>query len=133
MGRFVVLLVSMGAIATALAPAAAAQTVVLRPPVDAPIIDPFRAPETTYGQGNRGIEYDTTAGVGVDAAGPGLVVFAGPVAGRAWVTILHQGGLRTSYGPLSLVAVATGDPVEVGDRIGSTAGPLHFSTRVDGD
>ena len=133
MGRFVVLLVSMGAIATALAPAAAAQTVVLRPPVDAPIIDPFRAPETAYGQGNRGIEYDTTAGVGVDAAGPGLVVFAGPVAGRSWVTVLHRGGLRTSYGPLSFVAVTAGDLVEVGDRIGSTAGPLHFTTRVDGD
>jgi hypothetical protein len=132
-GRFVVLLFFVGAIATATAPCAAAQTVVLRPPVDAPVLDPYRPPEIGYGPGNRGIEYDTNVGARVGAAGPGIVVFAGPVAGRTWVTVAHHGGLRTSYGPLSSVAVVTGDTVVGGDWVGSTSGPLHFGTRVDGD
>ena len=111
---------------------AVAQTVVFRPPVDAPVLDPFRPPEDGYGPGNRGLEYDTPAGVRVDAAGPGVVVFAGPVAGRSWVTVDHGDGLRTSYGPVTAIAVSVGDVVSRGTRLAVTTGPLHFSARVDG-
>ena len=38
-------------------PARAVALVVLTPPVDAPVLDPFRAPAGPYGPGNRGIEY----------------------------------------------------------------------------
>ncbi len=45
------------------------------PPVDAPIADPFRPPAGPYGGGNRGLDYDTTAGdvVRASAAGRGGV------------------------------------------------------------
>src|SRR3954453_3077694 len=50
---------------------AAAQTsapVVSRPPVDAPVHDPFRAPVGPYGPGHRGIEYDTAPGTPIGAS-----------------------------------------------------------------
>lgn len=133
MRRFVFLLFVVGAVVATTAQPAVAQTVVLRPPVDAPVLDPYRLPDGGYGAGNRGIEYDTAPGVRVDAAGPGLIVFAGPVAGRTWVTVAHEGGLLTSYGPLAATMVDTGDVVVRGGRLGSTTGPLHFSTRIDGE
>ena len=52
-------------------PARAAVLVVLTPPVDAPVLDPFRLPAGPYGPGNRGIEYDTEPGEIVLAAAGG--------------------------------------------------------------
>ncbi len=104
--------------------------VTYEPPVDAPVDDPFRAPDTTYGPGHRGIEYDTAAGVIVGASANGVVVFAGDVAGQAWVTVLHPDGVRSTYGPLASVGVATGQSVRGGDPIGTTAGRLLLTTRV---
>ncbi len=112
----------VGAVAAATAQPAGAQTVVFSAPVDAPVLDPYRPPENGFGEGNRGIEHDTATRTRVDAAGPGLVVFAGPVAGRSWVTVKHHGGLSTTYGPLAAVAVRTGDMVVRSDRLGSTFG-----------
>src|SRR2546426_469687 len=43
-------------------------TVLYRPPVEAPVTDPFRPPLTPYGPGNRGIEYATVPGASVHAA-----------------------------------------------------------------
>ena len=64
-------------------PAAAAgdERLVFRSPVDAPVSDPFRPPDGTYGAGNRGIEYDTRPGEVVRAAATGTVSFAGAVTG----------------------------------------------------
>ena len=105
-------------------------TVVYVPPVDAPVSDPFRAPSTPYGPGNRGIEYATTPGTPVVASADGIVRFAGVVAGRRWVTINHDDGVRTTYGPLEEFSVADGDHVRRGDSIGTTAGALLFTARV---
>jgi murein DD-endopeptidase MepM/ murein hydrolase activator NlpD len=103
------------------------------PPVDAPIIDPFRPPATPYGPGNRGLEYGTTPGMPVVASADGVVVFAGPVAGSLFVTILHADGLRTTYSYLASIAVHKGDVVEQGDLVGLTGlRPFFFSVR-DGD
>jgi len=112
--------------ASVVAEPASAGTVWLTPPVDSPVLDPFRLPDGPYGPGNRGIEYDTNVGARVGAAGPGIVVFAGPVAGRTWVTVAHHGGLRTSYGPLSSVAVVTGDTVVGGDGKDATGAGFEF-------
>ena len=79
-----------------------------RPPVDAPVTDPFRPPLTPYGPGNRGIEYATVPGTLVRAAADGLVVFAGPVAGALHVTVLHGDGIRTSYSFLAVIRVRRG-------------------------
>ena len=132
MRRFVVLSVLsvFAAFAAVIVPAAAAGTV-LQAPVDAPVLDPFRLPTGPFGAGNRGIEYDTAAGDRVEAAGPGVVVFAGSVAGTTWITIDHGAGLKTSYGPLQALAVGRGDEVRRGERIANAAGAVHFSARVN--
>lgn len=131
--RFVLLsLFVVGHLGSVVAPIAAAPTTVLRPPVDAPVLDPFRLPAGRYAAGNRGIEYRTDPGDFLVSAGPGVVVFAGPVAGSTWITIDHGGGLKTAYGPLQTLDVGRGDVVRRGERLATTAGVLHFSARVDG-
>jgi len=63
---------------------------------------------------------DLVAAVGttVLAAGPGVVVFAGQVAGRPVVSVDHAGGLRTTYEPVTPV-VAAGQPVARGTPLGT--------------
>src|SRR4051812_5129195 len=68
-----------------------------RRPVAGPTTDPFRAPATRFGAGNRGIDFATTPGEPVVAAAAGTVTFAGQVAGTLTVVILHADHLRTSY------------------------------------
>ena len=133
MRRFVVLSIwsIFGVVSVAVVPAAGAD-VVLQAPVDAPVLDPFRLPDQVFGAGNRGIEYGTAPGDRVGAAGPGVVVFAGSVAGSTWITIDHGAGLKTSYGPLEALAVGRGDAVARGDRLANTTGPMHFSARING-
>ena len=114
------------------APPADAAARVLQPPVEAPVTDPFRLPDGPYGAGNRGIEYGTSAGVTVDAAGDGIVVFVGPVAGALHVTIDHGGGLRTSYSFVASIRVRPGQVVAAGDPVAITGGRFHFGARIDG-
>lgn len=104
---------------------------VFRPPVDAPVTDPFRAPESRYGPGNRGIEYDTEPGDVVRAAASGTVEFAGPVAGSLHVTVDHGGGLLSSYSYLQRISVRVGANVARGAVIGIAGERLHFSVRLD--
>lgn len=103
-----------------------------RPPVSAPVSDPFRLPEGPYGPGNRGIEYDTEPGEAVAAAAGGEVVFAGSVASSLHVTVDHGGGLVSSYSYLERITVPVGARVAQGDPIGAASERLHFGVRVDG-
>lgn len=103
--------------------------VVYRPPVDAPVSDPFRAPLGPYGPGNRGLEYATGPGTPATAIGVGVVTFAGQVAGRGVVTVLHPDGLRSSLTGLRTVEVAVGRPVDHSTVLGSTGGVLHLGVR----
>lgn len=98
-------------------------------PVDAPVSDPFRPPAGPYGPGNRGLEYATTPGTEVRAAGDGVVSFAGAVAGARHVTVLHPDGLRTSYSFLDRIDVVVGQQVDQGQVVGTTAGRLHLGAR----
>lgn len=100
------------------------------PPVDAPVRDPFRAPATRFGPGNRGIEYATTGGAPVRATGDGRVTFAGPVAGALHVTVLHADGVRTTYSFLRDVAVVAGQAVRQGDLVGRAGERLHLGARL---
>ena len=122
--------------ASVLAPSAGAShhhgRPVFRPPVDAPVTDPFRAPEDPYGPGNRGIEYDTEPGDVVRAAASGTVEFAGAVAGTLHVTVDHGGGLRSSYSYLQRISVRVGIKVARGAVIGIAGNRLHFGVRLDG-
>ena len=53
-------------------------------------------------------------------AGPGTVVFAGPLAGRPVVSVDHIGGLRTSYEPVDPV-VRPGQRVNASTALGRLA------------
>ena len=110
----------------------AADTAIYRPPVDAPVVDGFRLPNGPFGAGNRGLEYDTVPGQAVRAIGDGLVVFAGPVAGIDYVTVLHPDGLRSSYGYLAERLVTVGDRVVVGQTVGTAGERLHLGVRSGG-
>lgn len=103
--------------------------VTYRPPVDAPVDDPFRAPTSPYGPGNRGIDYATVPGTPVRTVAPGIVVFAGVVAGVRYVTVLHADGLRSSYGALQTISVVEGDVLNAGDEVGRSGENLHLGVR----
>lgn len=109
---------------------AAATEVAYVAPVDAEILDRFRAPPSPYGPGNRGVDYATTPGAPVGAAAPGVVVFAGPVAGSSHVTVLHADGIRTTYAFLASVSVRRGQRVAAGEEVGRAGESLHWSARA---
>ncbi|MFC4603059.1 M23 family metallopeptidase [Rhodococcus kronopolitis] len=60
----------------------------------------FDPPEQDWLPGHRGVDLVGTPGGPVLAAGDGVVVFAGDVAGRPVVSVDHPGGLRTTYEPV---------------------------------
>jgi murein DD-endopeptidase MepM/ murein hydrolase activator NlpD len=100
-----------------------------RPPVEGPVIDPFRPPAGPYGPGNRGLEYATVAGAPAVAIGAGVVVFAGPVAGRGVVSVVHPDGLRSSLTGLVAILVRPGQVVGPGTIVGTTGTRLHLGVR----
>src|SRR4051812_31737227 len=118
-------------VATVRAAPAAAVGGGYQPPVASPVADPFRPPASTYGPGNRGIEYATAPGTEVKAAADGDVVFAGQVGGTLHVVVLHGDGIRTSYSFLSSIRVQRGAKVHQGQVVGATGTQLfHFGARV---
>lgn len=99
------------------------------PPVDAPIIDPFRPPDELWLAGNRGIEYDTDVDQIVRASAGGVVTFSGQVGGDLFVTIRHSSDLRTTAGFVQSMLVAVGDTVVQGQPIAIAGPTMHFSAR----
>jgi murein DD-endopeptidase MepM/ murein hydrolase activator NlpD len=103
-----------------------------RPPVAAPVADPFREPRCRWCPGNRGIEYATHTGDAVRAVTAGEVTFSGAVAGRTYVVIRHADGKRATYGNLSDRLHARGDVIATGAVVGHASGAFHFGVR-DGE
>jgi murein DD-endopeptidase MepM/ murein hydrolase activator NlpD len=99
------------------------------PPVDAVVVDPFRAPVCRWCPGNRGIEYGTTVGQLVRAVATGRVTYAGVVAGRRYVVVRHAGGIRATYGALVSSDLHQGDTIVRGMTIGRTGSRFHFGLR----
>lgn len=81
------------------------------------VAHPFERPPGPYAAGHRGVDLGGVPGSVVLAAGNGVVVFAGTVAGRPVVSIDHAGGLRTTYEPVD-PTVAAGQAVARGSPIG---------------
>lgn len=79
---------------------------------------PFVPPATPWGPGHRGVDLAAPPGATVLAAGPGVVSFAGYVAGVGVVTMVHTGGLRTTYEPVAPL-VAVGAVLSLGEPIGT--------------
>lgn len=114
-------------------------------PVAGAVVAGFDPPPSPYAAGHRGVDLAVARGDVVAAMGDGTVGFAGMVAGRAWISVDHAGGLRTTVGPMATVTVAAGDAVGAGDVVGTAAatahataaeprtGRLHVSARVAGD
>lgn len=99
-------------------------------PVDAPVIDPFRPPAHIGAPGNRGLEYATQREALVVAAAPGEVHFAGSIAGKNYVSIVHQDGVRTTYSDLLEVWVSERQWVNAQDPIGLSGDRLHFGAVI---
>lgn len=118
------------AIGLAPAPSAAVEDPrTYRPPVQAPVVDPFRPPEAPWLPGNRGLEYAPTSGLTVGAIGPGVVTFAGPVAGSLHVTIVHPDGLRSTYSYVAVIRVRAGQAVAAGEPVATAADRFHLGVR----
>lgn len=100
-----------------------------RPPVSAPVVDPYREPACRWCPGNRGLEYDTRVGAPVRAVAAGDVTFAGTVAGRRYVVVEHHGGWRTTYGDLVARMVERGDRVVARSIVGIADTTFHFGLR----
>ncbi|MGY4100564.1 M23 family metallopeptidase [Nocardia sp. R16R-3T] len=80
----------------------------------------FDKPARDWLPGHRGVDLTGAPGQAVLAAGDGIVVFAGTVAGKPVVSIDHSGGLRTTYEPVQ-GEVSAGVRVGRGMRIGTLA------------
>jgi murein DD-endopeptidase MepM/ murein hydrolase activator NlpD len=85
------------------------------------VLTPFTPPVEKYGPGHLGVDLAAAAGVSVQAAGAGVVRFAGPVAGHGVVVLVHPDGISTEYEPVAAVVVA-GQRVAAGQRIGTVRG-----------
>lgn len=97
----------------------------------------FDPPATLYGPGHLGVDLAAAAGTEVRSAGPGVVTFAGPVAGRGVLVVAHPDGIRTEYEPVRAL-VRRGAAVRAGQPVGVVAGPhpgcravscLHWGAR----
>ncbi|WP_370939445.1 M23 family metallopeptidase [Amycolatopsis sp. cg13] len=97
----------------------------------------FEPPATPFGPGHRGVDLEAAAGQQVLAADMGVVIFAGQVAGQGVVALDHDGGLHTTYLPIT-PTVAPGDQIYRGQPLGTampghpgcpTAACLHWGAR----
>lgn len=96
------------------------------------VVRAWEPPPTTYARGHRGVDLSAPAGSPVRAVAPGVVSFAGRVAGRGVISIEleHTGDppLRTTYQPVR-ASVRKGDEVVPGDILGTLeASPSHCPT-----
>ncbi len=112
--------------------AVAALAVPHLPPVEAPIADRFRPPNSEYGPGNRGLEYRTAPGQIVRASADGVVAFSGAIGAEQYVSIQHDPELRTTYSYLATRTVVRGQRVRQGDQVGTAGSRFHFGARRNG-
>ncbi|HET9501034.1 MAG TPA: M23 family metallopeptidase, partial [Marmoricola sp.] len=73
------------------------------------VVSGFDPPSTRWGAGHRGVDLAGSVAAPVRTALPGVVTFAGRIAGRGVVVVSH-GDTRTTYEPVR-------DAVDVGDRV----------------
>ena len=117
---------------------------VLAWPVAGRIVTGWNEPAGPYAAGHRGVDLAVTGDQRVTAMGLGVVGWAGMVAGTAWISVDHAGGMRTTVGPMATIVVTSGDAVTIGTPVGTAsgvahagdadavAGSLHVSVRIDG-
>jgi murein DD-endopeptidase MepM/ murein hydrolase activator NlpD len=85
------------------------------------VVTAFRPPDSPWGPGHRGVDLLGVPDARVRAALPGVVGFAGPLAGRGVVVVVH-GDTRTTYEPVT-PSVTVGERVAAGAVVGRLALP----------
>jgi len=109
-------------------------------PVTGAIVRGFDPPDDPYGAGHRGIDIAAAVGTVVLAPDAGVVIFAGKVGGRLFLTIDHGGGISSTCSWLSSVLVHKNDHVTRGQPVATTGWghpelpmpQLHFGVRSNG-
>jgi murein DD-endopeptidase MepM/ murein hydrolase activator NlpD len=104
------------------------------------VVRPFVRPPTRFSAGHRGVDLRADEGASVLAAADGTVTYAGPVAGRGVVVVVHPDGVSTEYEPVHPL-VRVGRAVRRGAVIATVAGQhpgcpavcLHWGARRAGD
>ncbi|PVG82665.1 M23 family peptidase [Nocardioides gansuensis] len=81
------------------------------------VVAGFDPPADPWGEGHRGVDLAGHVGQVVSAARPGVVAFAGRIAGKGVVTVAHDDGTRTTYEPVAAI-VGRGDLVAEGAPLG---------------
>ncbi|WP_432494311.1 peptidoglycan DD-metalloendopeptidase family protein [Kineococcus gypseus] len=82
-----------------------------------------------YAPGHRGVDLAASAGQAVLAPAAGVVVFAGPVAGRGVVVLEHAGGLRSTLEPV-VAGRPAGARVAAGEVVAAVADGGHCGRRA---
>jgi len=111
-------------------------------PAQGEVACPFRLSLGPYGAGGHaGIDIALARGSEVRASAPGMVGFAGGTPLGACVSVIHQGGFKTTYVSLGAVSVRRGQEVEAGQMVGMSDGSkdrssssphLHFGMFLNG-
>lgn len=81
-----------------------------------PVVRRFDPPDSSWGSGHRGVDLLGSVGEVVRTALPGVVAYAGVLAGRGVVVVDH-GDTRTTYEPVT-ATVVVGDRLAAGHPIG---------------
>ncbi|HEY6796844.1 MAG TPA: M23 family metallopeptidase [Kineosporiaceae bacterium] len=85
------------------------------------VVRPFRLGPFRWSAGHRGVDLAARPGQPVLAAAAGRVSYAGPLADRSVVVVVHADGVRTTYEPVD-PAVRVGSVVAIGALLGVVAG-----------
>src|SRR4051794_35349471 len=104
-----------------LVPVVPSRTPYVWPVLPPSVVRGFAPPPEPWLAGHRGVDLAAPVDAVVRSAGPGVVSFAGVVAGRGVVSVSHAGGLRTTYEPV-VASVRVGAAVAAGPPIGRLAG-----------
>lgn len=109
-------------------------------PTGAPVavLKPFAPPPKPWNAGHRGVDLNVAIGATIVSPAPGIVIYAGKAVDRPVVSVLHSGGLRSTYEPLEPL-VTLGQIVEAGTSLGTVSDQvgsgghlgLHWGARFE--
>ncbi len=127
------------------APSLGSQPSWLPPLVGSELVNSYLAPDSPYGAGHRGVDYEVALGQGVFAPANATVSFVGLVVDRPVLSLSHNGKTISSYEPVCS-SLTVGEQVAAGELVAEVCEPdkgyvphcsdklcLHFSTRQNGE
>lgn len=93
------------------------------------IVHDFAKPDKNWLPGHRGIDLSPSGSLGIYAPAAGTIGFAGKVGGKPVVTLLHAGGLRSTFEPAE-TDLRPGTFLDAAAQVGviSSAGPWHCAS-----